>query len=200
MQIKVYKEVEMKRIVCLLTAILLVFVLTACGDDEGVPTGYKIASNSEACRYTLYVPEGWIASPGENKTDYTMSTVSNTDACNISLSVVTDVASGESFEAFWTAEEASYRTIFHEGFEVLEKGTVVKVGDASGFRCVFTARFGGKDYKYMQVFIPRSDFFTSELYAFTYTASADKVEGKDITHYDEHLETVNGILTLVKWK
>ena len=190
----------MKRIVCLLLAIFLTFALVSCGESEDAPTGYKLASNSAACRYSLYVPEGWIASPDENKTNYTMSTVSNTDPCNVSLSIITDVASGATFEEFWAAEEESYRTIFHEGFEVLEKGAVVKVGDASGFRCVFTARFGGKDYKYMQVFIPRSDFFTSELYAFTYTASLDKAAGKDVTHYDEHLETVNGILSLIKWK
>ena len=189
----------MKRIVCLLMACLLAFSLASCGKDDEAPAGYKLASNSEACRYALYVPEGWVTSPGENKTNYTMSTISNTDACNISLSLVTDIASGATFEEFWAAEEAQYKAIFSEGFEVLEKGKAVKVGDASGFRCVFTARFDGKDYKYMQIFIPRSDLFTAELYAFTYTASAEKVAGKETTHYDEHLEDVNGVLALVKW-
>lgn len=186
----------MKKILCLLLALASLLVFTACSDGD-VPDGYKLASNSEACKYSLYVPESWIF--GENKTGVTMATVAKGDECSVSLSLVSDVEAGESFEAFWAAQENEYKTLFHEGFSVEEKGALVKVGGENGFRCVFTATFGGKQYKFMQVFVPRVAFFTSELYAFTYTASTDKVEGKDATHYDEHLETVNEILSFVQW-
>lgn len=187
----------MKKILCLLLATVSIFALTACSGGDDTPDGYKLASSSEACKYALYVPESWVA--GENKTGVTMATVANRDECSVSMALVSDVESGDSFEAFFAAQEKSYQTLFHEGFSVIEKGAVVKVGTENGFRCVFTATYGGKQYKFMQVFVPKASFFTSELYAFTYTASMDKVEGKDTTHYDEHLEAVNEILSFVKW-
>ena len=189
----------MKKIIALLLCFATLFAFFACGGEDDAPDGYKKASNDEACAYTLYVPENWVQNPGENKTNFTMATVSNTDSCNVSLSVVSDIASGATFEEFWAAQEAQYKTIFHEGFTVVEKGASVKAGGLSAIRCVYTARFGGKDYKYMQVFIPKQSFFSAELYVFTYTASAEKVSGKETTHYDEHLETANAILSYLKW-
>ena len=112
---------------------------------------------------------------------------------------MSDVESGESFDEFWAAQEEEYKKLFPDGFTVLEKGASVKVGGISGFRCVYTASFGGVEYKFMQVFVPRSTVFTAKLYAFTYTAENAKVEGKETTHYDEHLEKVNEILSYVQW-
>ena len=187
----------MKKTLCLLLLLASLLAFSACSDGGDAPDGYKLASNSDACEYSLFVPDGWIC--GENKTGVTMATVGKSDECSVSLSLVSDVKAGDSFEAFWAAEENEYKKLFPDGFSVEEKGALVKVGGENGFRCVFTASFGGKQYKFMQVFVPKSGLFTSELYAFTYTASSDKVEGKETTHYDEHLETVNEILSFVKW-
>ena len=189
----------MKKIISLLLSAATLFLLVSCSNGDEAPDGYKIASNSEACAYTLFVPENWVTSAGENKTDYTMATVANADRCNVSLSVVSDVESGATFEEFWAAQEAQYKALFPDGFTVEKTGETVKVGSLNGIRCIYTASFGGKQYKFMQVFVPRSTVFTAKLYAFTYTASLDKVEGKDVTHYDEHLETVNEILSYVNW-
>ena len=68
----------------------------------------------------------------------------------------------------------------------------VSLDGVNGFRYTFTAKHGGKDYKFMQVFVPRATLMTAELYVFTYTAAAD--------HYDGHLEAVNEIFSHFKWK
>lgn len=188
----------MKKILCLLLALASVFAFASCSQDDGTPDGYKLASNDEACKYSLYVPENWVASDGESKTNFTQATVSNADSCNISFSPVNDLAMGDGLDEFWAKEEAKYKILFPD-FTLLSAKEVVAFGGANGYRYIFTASFGGTEYKFMQIFVPKSEIFTAELYAFTYTARTEMAAGKDVSHYDEHLETVNQIISYFKW-
>ncbi len=188
----------MKKILCLILALASVFAFASCSGDDGTPDGYKLASNDEACKYSLYVPENWVTSAGENKTNFTQATVSSADACNISFSPVTDIDMGDGLDEFWVKQEAEYKKLFPD-FTVLSAKEIVAVGGANGYRYISTATYGGVEYKFMQIFVPKSNIFTAELYAFTYTARTEKAEGKDVSHYDEHLETVNQIISYFKW-
>ncbi len=181
----------MKKILCVLLALVAVLSFTACsGDDTVVPDGYKLASNSEACAYSLFVPENFIS--GDSGSTFTKADVSNSDHCEVSFMITPEIG-GNTVAEHWESLQASYAATFPEGYAVTEdeQGTVVSVGGVSGFRYIFTAKYGGKDYKFMQIFVARATVMTAELYVFTYTAAAD--------HYDTHLEAVNGIVSNIVW-
>ena len=180
----------MKKIFCLILAMLSLFALVSCSGSDEAPDGYKLASNADACKYSLFVPENWVTSEGENKTNFTMATVANTDACNVSFSLINDVEAGDSIDAFWEKQVAEYTKLFSD-FSALSEKEQVTIGGSVGYRYITTASYGGKTYKFMQVFVPKNEIFTAELYAFTYTA--------EVSHYDTHLETVNQIISYFKW-
>ena len=179
----------MKRILCLFLALTMLLLFVGCSKDDGTPEGYKLASNDETCKYTLYVPETWISETKD--TNFTMATVSTSDRSNVSMAQVTDVVSGESFADFWGRQKAQYTTLFGESFTVEKEAEAVKVGERSAFRCIFTATYGGVEYKYMQVFITHTELLSAELYVFTYTAEKAK--------YDGNLEKVNEVLSYIRW-
>ena len=179
----------MKRIVCFFLAMTMLLLLAGCSKDKDAPDGYKLASNKDTCKYTLYVPESWICEVRE--TNYTTATVSSTDRSNISMAQVTDVVSGESFADFWGRQKNQYTALFGESFSVVSEAEAVKLGGRNAFRCIFTASYDGVSYKYMQIFVTNTELLSSELYVFTYTASAAK--------YDENLEAVNAVLSYVQW-
>lgn len=178
----------MKRITALLLAVLSLLTFTACSKDDSIPEGFKLASDPNACAYSLYVPENWVS--GNTGSNVTTVTVSNSDKCNISLSVVPKIET-QTIGQHWEAQIPEYQRIFSGSFAITEdeQGAAVSVGAAAepGYRYIFTANYGGVAYKFMQVFfIHGSDF-----YVYTYTALAD--------HYDEHLEIVDGILSMIKF-
>jgi hypothetical protein len=182
----------MKRITLLLLSLLCVLSLASCGNtDDIVPNGYKLASDAEASDYSLYVPDGWITS---NEGTFTQATVSNSDRSNISFAVVPGVENGiRTIADYWNGQKAEYEALLGESFAQTEdeQGAVVSVGGETGYRYIFTASYGGKDYKFMQIYLVHTGTLTADFYVFTYTAEADK--------YDGHLEAVNQILSYMKW-
>ncbi len=181
----------MKKIVALLFALVMLFAFTACSEDTVVPDGYKLISNAEACAYSFFVPENYIAM--DSGSTFTKANISNSDSCEVSFMIVPEILGDGTMAAHWEGLQAEYAATFPEGYAVCEEeqGTVVGVGGVNGFRYTFTAKHGGKDYKFMQVFVPKTTLTSAELYVFTYTAASD--------HYDTHLEAVNEILSYITW-
>lgn len=180
----------MKKILCVLLALTALLSFSSCAKEAAVPDGYKLASNAEACAYSLFVPESFVA--GDSGSTFTKANVSNSDACEVSFMTVADIG-GNTVAEHWESLQAEYAATFPEGYAVTEdeQGAAVSVGGINGFRYIFTAKYGGKEYKFMQIFVARSTLMTAELYVFTYTAAAD--------HYDTHLEAVNGIVSNIVW-
>ncbi len=180
----------MKKFFCVFLVLAVLLSFASCSKEETVPDGYKLASNSEACAYSLFVPESFVS--GDSGSTFTKANVSNSDTCEISFMTVSEIG-GNTVAEHWESLQASYAATFPEGYAVTEdeQGTAVAVGGINGFRYIFTAKYGGKDYKFMQIFVARSTVMTAELYVFTYTAAAD--------HYDTHLEAVNGIVSHIVW-
>lgn len=183
----------MKRITLCLLALLMIFSLVSCGEEDTTPAGYQKASLDTVCDYVLYVPDTWVVQSG-SAANFTAATVANGDACNVSMMTVEEVYA-KSVEEYWAEQAAEYAAIFG-AITVVEENAAATVGNGENKvekarRYVFTAKHGAEgkqtDYTFMQVFIVRDTLNGSKLYCFTYTATTD--------HYDGHLEAVNGILT-----
>ena len=177
----------MKKLIALVLALCAMLALVSCGgNDTTVPDGYKLASNSELCSYSLFVPETWIAQ--SDRTDYTIAAVSSTDSCSVSMANIEgDNLYGVTTVAdYW--EHCKTQYTFLGDFAVSEEGTQVAFGadGHQGWRYRFTGTYNGTTYAYMQVFVIARDAF----YCFTYTATAED--------YDAHLTLVNEILSYIR--
>ncbi len=181
----------MKKILVLFLVAAALLSFTACAEESTVPDGYKLISNDEACAYSLYVPENYVAM--DSGSTFTKANFSNSDHCEISFMVVPEIYGDGSMKAHWDGLQAEYAATFPEGYAVCEEeqGVTVGVGGVNGYRYTFTAVYSGVNYKFMQIFVPKTTLTTAELYVFTYTAVAD--------HYDTHLEAVNEILSYITW-
>ena len=162
----------MKKILALFLVLTsLVLSLASCGgNDEGAPTGFKKASNDEACSYTLYVPDSWTVASG-SQTDYTMA---STDGVSVSMAVVNRVSASTVGE-YWEDCQEEYARLFEEFTPDAEnQGTELTVGGAYGTRYLFSAKYNGVEYRYMQVYIVHADSLLSgsRLYIFTFAAKA----------------------------
>ena len=180
----------MKKMISLLLLLALACSLVACGGTpDGAPEGYKLASNSEACSYSLYVPEAWTSESG--KSDYTMAKISSLDPCSVSLAVLDGVYAG-SMADYWSSVKGSYH--FLTEMNVTEERAQATVGSGEslrqGYRYVFTGKYGDTVYRYMQIFFTKGGL-DANLYCFTYTALDE--------HYDAHLEVVQTILQSFKF-
>ena len=186
----------MKKIIALLLALSTLLLFASCGRTAGdAPEGYKLASNDALCDYALYVPEVYVTE--SNDSNYTIATVSNADKCTVSVAKLENVYA-ETVEEYWKQCKAGYA--FLSDFTVEAQGTdeegnpiewakaTVGTGERAktGYRYVFTGKYGGNTYKYQQIFLVHGSAFNSSLYCITFTSLAD--------HYDSHLEAVNQIL------
>ena len=186
----------MKKILALLLACATLLLAVSCGKTAGdAPDGYKLASNDALCDYALYVPKVWVTE--SNDSNYTIATLSGADKATLSVAKLENVYA-DNLDEYWSSCKEDYA--FLTDFTVISQGTndagesvawektTVGTGDKAktGFRYVFTGKFGGTEYKYQQIFIVHGGAFSSALYCITYTATADK--------YDTHLETVNAAL------
>ena len=164
----------MKKILSLLLVLTtLVLSLVACGGtEEGVPTGFKKASNDDACSYTLYVPDFWTVTSG-SPTDYTMATAA--DGVSVSMAVVKQVGDATTVGEYWEDCQEEYARLFEDFTPDAEnQGTELTVGGAYGTRYLFSAKYNGVEYRYMQVYIVHADSLLSgsRLYIFTFAAKA----------------------------
>lgn len=186
----------MKKIIAALLLLSTLFFAVSCSKEAAdAPDGYKLASNDALCDYALYVPEVFVTESAQS--NYTIATVSNADKCTVSVAKLENVYASTVAE-YWEACKADYAflsdfTVVSQGADA--EGNAVEWEKASvgtgetlkeGFRYVFTGKYGGKEYKYQQIFLVHGNAFSSSLYCITYTALAD--------HYDGHLETFNQIL------
>jgi len=185
----------MKKLLALLLVFAALLSFAACSKDgSDVPEGYKLASDSEACAYSLYIPEAWVM--GNDGTNMTTASLpgGKEEKCNISFAPVPMEEWGEGMDVptFWQSQIPQYKALFGESFVIVDQPSPTEpnaaIGSFKAFRYVYTVTYNGANYKIMQVLAPVSP---NEVYIFTYTATAD--------HYDTHLEAVNSILSYIKF-
>lgn len=176
-----------KRIFGLLLLLCLALpLLFSCGTKQSdVPSGFQLASDDEVCSYRLYVPENW-AVKSEGKTDFTMTTVPCDTRCSLSVAVISNFPEG-TVDEFFAAQKSEYDRIFDTvTVEEEGKGAKIALGGTTGFRYQFDAVRDGKEYRFMQIYIPRSEGLSGyRYYLITYTADKAHFD----THYDNEANT-----------
>ena len=113
----------MKKIISILLACLALFCLVGCKDNDGAPSGMKLASNTDLVAYSLYVPESWVI---DNSDTTTRAHVSSIDTSTVSVG---DYGAFETIDAWWEVYKTALSTV--GGFEVLEEG-VSEIVDGQG--------------------------------------------------------------------
>lgn len=171
-----------KRAFCLLLLLCLALpLLFSCARNQSdIPSGFRLASDDEVCAYRLYVPENWTVNAG-GKTDFTMTTIPCDSRCSLSVAVISSFEEG-TVEDFFQAQKAEYDRLFDSvTVEEEGKGAKMAIGGQTGFRYQFDAARDGKEYRFMQILIPRNEGLGGyRYYLITYTA--------DKTHFDTHYD------------
>lgn len=130
----------------MLTTILF---LVACNND-GVPSGMKIASDTSKVSYTLYVPESWIIDSMD-----AVSTAHVSDSDRTSISIKKNNV--ESIDAWWTSYKNAISTTFRDLNIAVENEDCV-ISGLNGKRFVFTAGFNNASYyKYELIAVKNGD-------------------------------------------
>ncbi|MBQ9745501.1 MAG: hypothetical protein IJW21_01595 [Clostridia bacterium] len=181
----------MKKIISLfLILATFLLVLSACGEETGVPEGMKLVENDKNT-YKLFVPEEWTV----NISDGISSAYAN-DKSNISLMIMNASSEYQSLESFCQKYYKDMENTFQNVSAREEYTENQSFGALPALKYVYTigpdAPAEGEEapentaaqYKFMQVFALEQG--TSQVYIFTYTALADK--------YSEHLDEVNKII------
>ena len=191
----------MKKFLALVLALASILAFSACGNKDEVPDGFQLASDADACAYSLYIPENWVA--GNGGSSMTTATANGSgEKCNISFALLAeypqaDAEGNVTIAAIWNADQEKFKAIFGESFTVLEQCNEngepnAWVGDKQAYRYVYTATYLGTEYKFMQVYVST----VQGVYVFTYTATT-ATDKDGVAHYDKHLEQVNAILGYV---
>lgn len=172
---------KFKKIVLIITAILMLCALVSCGNDDPAAPEGCVKISADDIGYNFYMLKSWQA--GE-QSGMTSAMVSEFDTSNISM-MGFDAGDARSAEEYWTQFSEEFENVLGE-ITYEEEGTDTTLGGKDAKKYIYTANIAGKAYKFMQVvcYMTNAQMFTSqpEVYVFTYTASPDK--------YDEHIEDV----------
>ena len=155
----------MKKCLCLLLALAALLSFTACsgGGEIEVPTGMKLISDPKINNWYFFVPDGWSESVSGGMC---MAFVPTSSHVSISFA---DYSSGgyTSVRDYWDANYDHLSSVF-DNFELIEDGEATELADYAALRFVYTARYNGRDLKFMQVLL----YANGVIYAFTYSADA----------------------------
>ena len=181
----------MKRLICLISLVLLVTALASCGaqsiDGFAVPSDMSYLA-SETGDYYLIYPQNWLT-----ETTVGMTSVYTEDAYRSSVIVTANELPAEmtSIEQYWEQYTEQFRAQFSD-FEMVDpEPSDVTVGKeqkdyggvtAEGKKYRYRATVGDVEYQWSQVFF----LHNATLYTVTYTAKA--------AVYDSHTDDVDKIL------
>ena len=178
----------MKKLLMLVTAIMLVITMTACGEkDTGLPEGMKLPEN-DIVDYYFYYPETWSLSRNDGMIS---AYVSDSDASSVSVTAFNSNQEVTSLDEYLAMDGTTYADKLKSTFldvEILSDGEETKLHDAPARQFVFTANVGGETYKFRQIITFRFDY----IYIMTYTST---LEG-----FDKHTDEVNKIVKEFKFK
>lgn len=161
----------MKKILALcLVSVLLCMTLVSCSQESiAVPTGMQLASDPEIMDFHLFVPTGWTV---DMRTGTTTAYFSKNDPSNISATMLQpdkinqDDPYGSYFESF----KDQFTDVFGSP-ENIETANLLLDGHTAQ-QYVYTATFGGIEYKFWQVVCIRQ----GRVYTITYSSTTDNYE------------------------
>lgn len=159
----------MKKLVSLiLICVLLTLSFAACGKDTySVPMGMKIASDTEIVDYLLYVPDDWTV---DMRTGVTTAYHSVNDPSNISVTMNASKNPTGGFDEYFEELLSELEQSFTLVGEV-ESANLILANEAAQ-QYVYTAEFGGVEYKFWQVVC----IHEARVYTITYSSTVENYE------------------------
>lgn len=161
----------MKKVLSLcLACILLGATLVSCNKDEiDMPPYTQLASDPEIVDFYLFVPDNWTV---EMSTGTAMAYFSTQDPSNISATFgqVSEINREDPYGAYFASFSDQFADVFGAP-ENVETANLMLDGHAAQ-QYVYTATFGGIEYKFWQVICIRQ----SLVYTVTYSSTVENYE------------------------
>ncbi|MBR2296737.1 MAG: hypothetical protein IKA43_04940 [Clostridia bacterium] len=181
------RAISKKIISVILLLILMLPALVACGNDDGVPKGMKLASNRTRVDYSFFVPKEWVI---DEMSDFSRA---HSDNETTSISVFTfDCDSEITINDWWQNEYLPKITPTLKEYKFVEQTDKVVVDKKSASAYVFvTSRDEGSLNKH-RVTITKND---SKMYVIWYTSLVTS----DTDYYLENLGTLSTILSVFRF-
>lgn len=177
----------MKKIYAVLVAIILIFALASCGNDEDLPEGMQLARGGEDVGYEFYVPEEWIVA---NHADISAAYASKIDTTSVTFTKA-EMPEGTIAEYFASSveNEFSFTPNITVGGEKCDFGNAKEA-----YKFIYDYEYQTHPMRTMQIFVIEG----GEFYIFTFTSQLTK-RGEDSTYYDFYLEKVQKIIDNFKF-
>lgn len=133
----------MKKILLVLMALLMCLCLFSCGEDDGVPAGMKLASNTDIVAYSLFVPESWVVS---NATAITQAYVSETDRTNIGVAQWEYTGKVEDWWEYEYKPQVMGTAV--QDCKILKEGEAITLDKRPATKYEYTGKIGDSYFKY----------------------------------------------------
>ncbi len=172
----------MKKLICLLLAAICCVGLVSCAADNETPDGYQLVSG-ENDAYYFYAPTQWSINNGSgvNSAYY-----SSTDKSMVMVTFYRPDDGELELDSFWASVEEQYKHQY-TGFELVSNEAAM-LGEHNARAFTFTAGISGAEYKVLQIVTGYGSYY----YTMTYMASPE--------NFDAHLEAVNGMASVFRFK
>lgn len=183
----------MKKTVVTILSVLLVAALAcmavACNNNDPTPDGMQnVTTADSAAFYNLYVPLNWSSQASGGISG---ARVSDTDRSNVTVTMYFPDET-QTPEGYWESQcLPSYNQVFTNVTVDAENCKDVTLGGKNAKQYVFTYQLDGADYKVMQVIAVHNDI----VYTLTFTAVATAAGATAAQSYDNHLATVESIVS-----
>lgn len=149
---------------------MLCMALVSCNQEGiAVPTGMQLASDPEILDFHLFVPEGWTV---DMRTGTTTAYYSTNDPSNISATMLqlAEINEEDPYGAYFESFKDQFTDVFGEPANIETANLLLDGHEAQQY--VYTATFGGIEYKFWQVVCIRQ----GRVYTITYSSTAGNYE------------------------
>ena len=154
----------MKRLLSVALICVMLLCLVACGGDDGVPSGMKLASNKNIVSYSLFVPEDWII---DEQSAMTMAHVSTADKSSVSVMQWNLTEETKTIDLWWESYHKKEISEAFNEFTVIKEGEECIVDSKAAKSYTFTVKINGFVYKYYVVAVINQ----GSIHVITYTST-----------------------------
>ncbi|MBQ9743532.1 MAG: hypothetical protein IJW19_00220 [Clostridia bacterium] len=151
-------------------------------DEENIPDGMKIASNTDVVDYTLYIPENWIV---DIQTGVTMAHVSEKDKSSIQVGQWSYNDKIKDYETWW--QDYKYELSLVGEYEIITEPTEITVAGVSSRKAEYKLTTANGEYKCLVIGVENR----GSMYVIVYMSTENG--------YEANMEEVNRIVENFKF-
>lgn len=173
----------MKKIIAICVCFMLCLSFTACGNDSDidVPMGFQLASDPDVPDYVVLVPSNWTVEESTGTTTaYYKDELSGKVIATFTASFNVAESSEITLENYFESYSAEFEQVFEKSETEVESSTTI-LGGKEAKQYIYTAKFGGVEYKFWQVICLHENRF----YTLTYSSTSEYFE-----KYAEDMEAI----------